>query len=226
MYEEIRVLDHGFIRLEDALASDLQVVNSARVSFGTRKEFVDDNDEKVLNFLMRERHGTPFEHNVFIFHVKCPLFVAREWQRHRIASYNELSGRYKEFKNPDFYIPEWRTQTGKPGAYVFEKWNQPPGKKRMDALFLNHYQDCYDLYKYAVDNGIAKELARLVLPLSMYTEFYWTVNARSMMNFLNLRNDDKAQWEIHEYAKVIEEIWTNWMPITAAAFIKNGRVAP
>ena len=226
MYEEIRVLDHGFIRLEDALASDLQVVNSARVSFGTRKEVMDESDEKVLNFLMREQHGTPFEHNAFIFHVKCPLFVAREWQRHRIASYNELSGRYKEFKNPDFYIPEWRTQVGKPGAYVFEEWKQPPGKKRMDALFLNHYQDCYDLYKYAVDNGIAKELARLVLPLSMYTEFYWTVNARSMMNFLNLRNDDKAQWEIHEYARIIEEIWTDWMPVTAAAFIKNGRTAP
>jgi thymidylate synthase (FAD) len=188
---------------------------------------MDKSDEGLIRFLMRERHGTPFEHNAFTFHVKAPLFVAREWMRHRIGSYNEVSGRYKEFVNPDFYLPdEYRTQVGKPGAYTFETWNQSPGKARVDALVLNHYQDCYDLYRYQVENGIAKEMARNVLPLAMFTQFWWTVNARSLMNFISLRNEGNALLEIREYAKIVEELFTDEMPVTAQAFIENGRVAP
>src|ERR687883_760928 len=120
--QTIRVLDHGFVRLDDAMADDLSVVNGARVSFARRKEELDESDEGLIRFLMRDRHGTPFEHNAFRFHVRCPLFVAREWFRHRVGSFNEFSMRYAKATD-EFYVPEpedVRTQVGKPGAYSFE----------------------------------------------------------------------------------------------------------
>src|SRR3954447_24934226 len=120
--DTIHVLDHGFVRLDDAMASDLSVANAARVSFARRKEVMDDADEGLIRFLLRERHGTPFEHNAFRFHVRCPIFVAREWFRHRIGSFNEFSMRYAKATD-DFYVPapeDVRTQVGKPGAYSFE----------------------------------------------------------------------------------------------------------
>lgn len=223
--EEIAVLDHGFVRLDSAMADDLSVVNSARVSFGTRHEQMEQGDDKLIGFLMRERHGTPFEHNSFRFHVKLPLFVVREWQRHRIASYNELSGRYKKFENPEFYIPDnVRTQVGKPGNYTFEPWKG--NVKQFQNQLAHHYMDSVDLYNYYVEQGVAKEQARLVLPLALYTEMYYTTNARSLMNFLSLRNEQNAQWEIQEYARTLEEHFTDLMPATHQAFIDNGRIAP
>src|SRR2546421_12076399 len=120
--DAIRVLDHGFVRLEDSMADDLSVVNAARVSFARRKEEMDDSDAGLIRFLLRERHGTPFEHNSFRFHVRAPLFVAREWFRHRVGSFNEFSMRYARATD-DFYVPEpedVRTQVGKPGSYSFE----------------------------------------------------------------------------------------------------------
>src|SRR5947207_7225295 len=118
----IRVLDHGFVRLDDAMASDLSVVNGARVSFARHKAEMDASDEGLIRFLMRDRHGSPFEHNAFRFHIRCPIFVAREWFRHRVGSFNEFSMRYAK-ATEDFYVPEpedVRTQVGKPGAYTFE----------------------------------------------------------------------------------------------------------
>ena len=118
----IPVLDHGFVRLDDAMADDLSVANGARVSFARRKDELDESDEGLIRFLMRERHGTPFEHNAFRFHVRCPIFVAREWFRHRVGSFNEFSLRYAKATD-DFYVPEpedVRSQVGKPGAYSFE----------------------------------------------------------------------------------------------------------
>jgi thymidylate synthase (FAD) len=227
LIDEIRVLDHGFVRLVDYMASDLSVVNAARVSFGATKQEIEEGDDKLIAFLMRERHGTPFEHNSFTFHVKTPLFVRSEWQRHRMASYNELSGRYKKFENPDFYIPaseDIRTQTGKPGYYTFEQW--PGNTKQVQATMLRHCQDSVDLYNWYVEAGIAKEVARIVLPLNLYTEFYFTVNARSLMNFLSLRNAPTALRELQEYAKIVEELWADKMPLTAKAFIDNERIAP
>src|SRR5216684_8084636 len=120
--DTINVLDHGFVRLDDAMASDLSVVNAARVSFARRREEMDQSDEGLIRFLMRERHGTPFEHNAFRFHVRCPIFIAREWFRHRVGSFNEFSMRYARATD-QFYVPEpedVRTQVGKPGAYAFE----------------------------------------------------------------------------------------------------------
>lgn len=225
--QEIHVLDAGFVRLDGYMGADLSVINSARVSFGTRKETLEEGDIALINFLMRERHGTPFEHNAFRFHVRCPIFVAREWFRHRIGSFNELSGRYKEIPT-DGYLPapeNMRTQVGKPGSYMFK-----PLTAEDASAGLQHIRAAYDAayvaYEALLQAGVAKEVARLVLPVGTYTEFYWTVNARSLMNFLSLRSADTAQYEIREYANAIIEIFEFVMPWTASAWIENGRVAP
>lgn len=221
------VLDHGFVRLDACMADDLSVVNAARVSFGKRVESMRDSDAKLVAFLIRERHGTPFEHNAFRFHIKAPLFVVREWQRHRIASYNELSGRYVKFENPDFFIPDeirQRVEGSKPGAYKFEKWQG--NQKQAKAAIEREYRDALDLYEWLVDSGVATEHARIVLPAALYTEFYWTANCRSILNFLSLRNSDQALQEIREYAKVVEDMVETKMPVTIEAFRNQNRVAP
>src|SRR5947208_13201256 len=132
----IRVLDHGFVRLDDSMADDLSVVNAARVSFARRKEEMDESDHGLIRFLLRERHGTPFEHNSFRFHVRAPLFVAREWFRHRVGSFNEFSMRYARATD-DFYVPEpddVRSQVGKPGSYSFEAVGDEPAERTREEL--------------------------------------------------------------------------------------------
>jgi thymidylate synthase ThyX len=400
----------GFVRLDAAMADDLSVVNSARVSFGRRKEAIDESDEGLIRFLMRERHGTPFEHNAFRFHVRCPIFIAREWQRHRIGcligetmitcvqpngtpykrtiehiyrtkhgskaperwakngmqkngkparklvpgsqryralnagqqrvlrvldeetgafttgviadvwqtgvkqvykvrtmdghevvasadhpflttegwkkvadldgtevllrqgrgstigvrrdrlsgkpelvgeemtydiemagphhnylandlvvhnSFNEFSARYAEMPQ-EAYLPEpeyVRTQTGKPGAYTFEAVEQSDAE-RARMLVQTSYDTAFGVYERLLTGGIAKEIARLVLPVGTYTEFYWTVNARSLMNFLSLRSASTAQLEIQDYAILVEEHFAELMPVTHGAWNANGRIAP
>lgn len=224
---EHRVLDHGFIRLDDCMADDLSVVNSARVSFHVRHDALDDSDEKLIGFLMRNRHGTPFEHNSFRFHVKAPLVIFREWQRHRIGSFNEWSARYSELEG-EFYLPDTdnvRTQVGKPGAYHYEYAGDDEAQEFVHKL-VDSQMESYQLYQDAIAYGVAKEQARLFLPISIYSEMYWTVNARSLMNFLSLRNSPQAMWEIRQYAAVLEGIFGKQMPLTYEAFIANDRVAP
>ena len=223
----IPVLDHGFVRLDGALADDLSVVNAARVSFARRKEVMDDSDIGLVWFLMRERHGTPFEHNALRFHVRCPIFVAREWFRHRVGSYNEFSMRYAEAKD-DFYVPaaeDVRTQVGKPGAYTFETVPPELAASTQAALEAS-YASAFATYQGLVAQGVAREVARAVLPVGIYTEFYWTVNARALMNFLSLRNAETAQREIRAFAAAVEELFAGAMPVTHAAFLRNERTAP
>jgi thymidylate synthase (FAD) len=223
----IRVLDHGFVRLDDAMASDLSVVNGARVSFARHKEEMDESDEGLIRFLMRDRHGTPFEHNAFRFHVRCPLFVAREWFRHRVGSFNEFSMRYAKASD-EFYVPEpedVRSQVGKPGAYSFEPVDAELAEQAREEL-REVYDAAYSAYTRLADQGIARELARLVMPMGAYTEFYWTVNARSLMNFVSLRAAETAQREIRRYAEACERFFAEKMPVTHAAFVANARVAP
>jgi thymidylate synthase (FAD) len=255
----LRVLDRGFVRLDGALADDLSVVNSARVSFASKSEFeriplgrdypevpdplsqyvrdfhsgivsewkLNNKDKGLIKFLMKNKHGTPFEHNMFRFHIKAPIFVFREWQRHRISSYNEWSARYSQLE-PEFYIPEYkniRQQEGKPGQYSFTPLEGDVAKWYRYNLTTSSRQS-YEYYQKAIDGGVAKEQARLFLPVNIYSQMYWTVNARSLMNFLSLRNSDHAMFEIREYAKVVEEIFTEHMPVTVAAFISNARIAP
>ena len=223
----IPVLDHGFVRLDDAMASDLSVVNGARVSFARHKSEMDESDEGLIRFLMRDRHGTPFEHNAFRFHVRAPLFVAREWFRHRVGSFNEFSMRYAAATD-DFYVPEAedvRSQVGKPGAYSFEPV-EPELAERTRAELREVYDAAYGTYTRLVEQGVARELARLVMPMGAYTEFYWTVNARSLMNFVSLRAAETAQREIRRYAEACERFFADKMPVTYEAFVDNGRVAP
>lgn len=231
----INVLDKGFVFLDNFMGdADLSVVNAARVSFGKQKAEMDEKDRGLIGFLMRERHGTPFEHNAFKFHVKAPIFVTREWMRHRIGSFNEYSMRYSEAIK-DFYIPEIqdvRKQTGKPGHYSFEPVDTKTAKA-FQKILERFYADAFGTYTHVSNGtekfegmGIAKELARLVLPVGIYTEFYWTVNARSLMNFISLRGAETAQLEIRRYAEAVEKFFEQKMPVTYKAFIDNGRVAP
>jgi thymidylate synthase (FAD) len=223
----IDVLDDGFVRLDAQMGDDLSVVNAARVSFGSHAAVLDERNQGLVRFLMRERHGTPFEHNAFRFHVRCPIFVAREWFRHRVGSFNELSGRYTELAEA-FYVPaaeDVRTQVGKPGAYTFEAVAGDVAESSRAAI-RESYAAAYATYRALLDDGVAKEVARTVLPVGIYTEFYWTVNARSIMHFLSLRNHETAQREIRAYAAAVEELWGAHMPVTHGAFVANDRTAP
>jgi thymidylate synthase (FAD) len=223
----VRVLDHGFVRLDDAMATDLSVVNAARVSFARRKEAMDESDEGLIRFLMRDRHGTPYEHNAFRFHIRAPIFVAREWMRHRIGSFNEFSMRYAK-ATADFYVPEAddvRSQVGKPGAYSFEPVDPELAETAREAL-KDVYEHAYGTYERLVEAGVARELARSVIPVGAYTEFFWTVNARALMNFVSLRAAETAQREIRRYAEACESFLAQRMPVTYDAFVKSGRVAP
>ena len=226
----VDLLDNGFVRLDGYMADDMSVVNSARVSFAQNeddKTELTNADKGLINFLMRERHGTPFEHNSFRFHVKCPVFVAREWFRHRIGSFNEFSARYSEVPN-EFFVPELsvvRTQTGKPGAYMFEQVSMEVAMRSKNSIH-EAYKAAYKSYMEMINDGVAKELARVVLPVGMYTQFYWTVNARSIMNFCSLRSAETAQMEIRDYSVAVEQMFSSVMPVTAKAWLENNRVAP
>jgi thymidylate synthase (FAD) len=223
----IRVLDHGFVRLDGAMADDLSVVNGARVSFARRKDVMEEADEGLIRFLMRDRHGSPFEHNAFRFHIRCPIFVAREWFRHRIGSFNEFSMRYAKATD-DFYVPDAedvRTQVGKPGSYTFEPVDAELAEEAREEL-ETVYREAYAAYARLVEKGVARELARSVIPVGAYTQFYWTVNARALMNFVSLRNAEFAQLEIRRYAEAVEQFLAQKMPVTHAAFVANNRTAP
>ena len=214
---EFEVLDHGFVRLVDFMGGDPAVVQAARVSVGQDSKGP-ERDRALIDYLLRHRHETPFEHAVFKFHVRCPIFVARQWFRHRFASYNEISGRYTEMKY-EFYVPErLRRQVSR--DYRFEEL--PPDQSGdLIRKIADCYEDCYRLYRELLDAGVARELARIVLPLALYTEFYWTVNARSLMNFLSLRAEAHAQQEIRAYADVIMDVFREKMPWTYEAFLRH-----
>ena len=226
MDNTIDVLTNGFVRLDAVHADDLSVANAARVSFGKKKDTLEQEDEKLIAFLMREQHGTPFEHNFFRFHIKAPIFVAREWFRHRIGwSYNEFSARYSQMPT-EAYMPQlsqMRTQTGKPGAYTFETMEN--GQLARDRMRLA-YTMAFNAYDQLLAQGVAKEVARNVLPVATYTEFYATTNARALMNFIQLRSAETAQWEIRQYSHTLEKFLSDHMPHTYSNFVQNERTAP
>jgi thymidylate synthase (FAD) len=220
----------GFVRLDNCMADDYSVVNAARVSFARNTEDeveMTQADAGLINFLMRERHGTPFEHNAFRFHVKCPVFVAREWFRHRIGSFNEFSARYSEVPN-EMFVPELaevREQTGKPGAYTFRQVDMETALKTREIITKAN-TSAYEAYAEMLSLGVAKEVARTVLPMGMFTQFYWTVNARALMNFLALRTDENAQLDIRKFAEAVETLFSTEMPVTYSSWIANGKVCP
>jgi thymidylate synthase (FAD) len=227
--EAIQVLDHGAVTCLASLAQDLDVVNGARVSFNTEESEMNERNAGLIRFLMRERHGTPFEHGYFKFRVKAPLFVFREWHRHRVGhSYNEWSARYSQL-DPVFYIPEVEhvlSQKGKPGNYEFSRFEDMEAVDNFIRNLKFISEKAYNSYLVAIEDGIAKQQARLFLPVNIYSEMIWTCNPRSLMHFLSLRNSEQAQWEIKEYAQVVEQFLHASMPVTYKAFIDSGRRAP
>lgn len=221
-----QVLDHGSIALLDVMGGDLDIVNAARVSFASSQTQMDDKAAGLIKFLMKNKHATPFEHVVFKFYVKCPIFVAREWFRHRWSSFNEMSMRYYVPESIDFYTPQddaMRQQVGKPGEYSFESMTDSSEIAYIQDKMADVYELAENTYSELINLGLAKELARSVLPVAQYTEFIWTVNLRSLLNFLSLRAHDAAQKEIREYAYVAEEMAHFYAPLTLEFFNELGR---
>lgn len=220
------LLSKSVVELVDHMGGDGAVINSARVSFAadntlTEEYSLTDNDAKLIEFLMRKRHGTPFESTVLTFRIKTPIAVMREWIRHRIGSFNEMSARYKEMPN-EFFLPEnARIQHGKPGRYTYE--DAPVITPHLQRILTGSYESAMGAYQSLLSQGVAKEQARLVLPVGIMTQFYWTVNGRSLMNFLELRMAPNAMQEIREAAGQVHDLFATVAPVTVAAFDAYGK---
>ena len=221
-----------YVKLVRSMASDDMVIQAAQAS-SKGDNNPDTVPERLINALLKGRHGSPFEHTAFTFFIEAPIFVFREWQRHRISSFNEMSGRYTELK-PKFYSPSVERGVINVGT-------------KMKPVFVNHLEAAMDIqailnhqsstawehYQYMLNAGIANEVARMALPVNVYSQMYWTVNARSLMNFLSLRVESYhstfrsyPQYEIDVAARKVERNFQEQMPLTHKAFVQNGRVAP
>lgn len=213
------VLDKGFVRLVDYLGSDQRIVQSARVSYGEGTKTY-RQDKGLINYLMRNDHTSPFEQVVFTFHVKAPIFVARQWVRHRTARMNEISGRYSVMKD-EVYLPD-------EGSIALQSEDNKQGRQeepvdaataeRVRTMLSDNARSTFDTYHELLDMGIARELSRINLPLSIYTEFYWEIDLHNLFHFLQLRLDHHAQAEIRAYATVMFDIVKKVCPIAAEAF--------
>ena len=239
MSEDIQFRDDVSVELVKSSASDADVIWAARVSTAGDKSLEDvgadpAKSEGLINYLARERHGSPFEHTSMTFFISAPIFVFREFMRHRIASYNEESGRYRELR-PVFYVPSKDrklVQVGKPGAYSFVEGSAEQHQMTVNAI----KETCtlaYKNYQKLLTAGVAREVARAVLPVTLYSSMYVTMNARALMNFLSLRTAREGshfpsypQREIEMVAEKMEAEFAKLMPITYGAFQKSGRIAP
>ena len=239
MSDEIIFREDMSVELVKSSASDADVVWAARVSTAGDKSLEDvgadaSKSEGLINYLARERHGSPFEHTSMTFFISAPIFVFREFMRHRIASYNEESGRYRELK-PVFYSPSKErklVQIGKAGSYTFIDGNAEQYEVTVKAI-KETCKLAYANYQKMLDAGVAREVARAVLPVTLYSSMYVTMNARALMNFLSLRTardgshfPSYPQREIEMVAEKMEAEFAKLMPITYGAFEKSGRIAP
>lgn len=235
LYEPINVLDHGFVRVIDYMGDDSAVVQAARVSYGKGTKKV-NQDQGLINYLMRHRHTTPFEMCDIKLHIKLPIFVARQWIRHRTASINEYSARYS-ILDKEFYIPEPQhlaaqsevNNQGRGAVLTGEEAEHVLSILKQDALqSYSHYQEMLNLDEngQTLDenrSGLARELARMDLPVNYYTQWYWKINLHNLMHFLALRADSHAQYEIRVYAEAILDIMRKWVPLTYQAFVEYRR---
>ncbi len=216
---EYRVLDHGFIRLVDYMGNDSAIVQSARVSYGEGTKKLHE-DRGLIRYLMRHRHTTPFEMVEFKFHVKLPIFVARQWIRHRSANVNEYSGRYSVMKE-EFYLPkpeDVQTQSDRNKQGRSDQEVPPEIQQKFIDSLAKLQRDAYGQYEEALDQEIARELARINLPLSLYTEWYWKIDLHNLFHFLRLRLDDHAQMEIRQYAVIMAQMVEAVCPLAYEAF--------
>ena len=218
--KKIDVLDKGFVTLVDYMGSDLTTVNAARISFGKQKDAFDEKDEGLIKYLAEHEHTSPFRHSMLTFHVKAPIFVFRQWMKHRIASeFNEISGRYVEFKEDDFYIPKiFRQQAvvNKQGSEGVVEHNE-----KAQLMYTVACENAIKDYKHLIEMGVCREQARCVLPLAMYSEVYWTVSLQAAAHFVRLRKDGHAQWEIQQFANAVEEVLRELFPVSYKHLIAN-----
>lgn len=234
LYQPFQVLDHGFVRVVDYMGNDSSVVQAARVSYGAGTKKV-NADKGLINYLLSHRHTTPFEMCEIKFHIKLPIFIARQWIRHRTASVNEYSARYSIMED-EFYIP--RSEALSPQSKVNHQGRDeskplsPEQQKKVLELLKQDARQCYDHYLEMINqdskgnivdeskDGLARELARINLPVNCYTQWYWKIDLHNLLNFLFLRADAHAQYEIREYANVMLDITKKWVPHCYEAFIK------
>ncbi|MFP3016515.1 MAG: FAD-dependent thymidylate synthase [Wolbachia sp.] len=220
LYEEHKVLDHGFIRVMDYMGSDSAIVQAARVSYGKGTKQI-SQDEALIKYLMRHHHTTPFEMCEIKFHVKLPIFVARQWIRHRTANVNEYSARYSILDN-EFYTPKpeqvaKQSDNNKQGSG--EAFDPDTSKEIIDSL-TNDSNSVYSHYEKFIEQGLAREIARTNLMLNYYTQFYWKIDLHNLLHFLKLRADKHAQYEIRVYAEVMLDIIKKWVPLAYNAFVE------
>jgi thymidylate synthase (FAD) len=223
--KRIDVLDHGFIRLVDSMprlvdsdipCADVSIVQAARISYGQGSKG-EEADKKLIDYLYRNKHSSPFEMVEFKFHTKMPIFVARQWVRHRTANINEISARYTELTN-DYYVPDqWRAQSliNKQGSDDLI-WFQGPCRNR----YKKAMELCLETYHALLEQNVAREMARMVLPVSIYTEWYWKCDLHNILNFLRLRLHEHAQYEIRVYAEAMLKLIQPIVPWTIEAFKK------
>jgi len=217
--KEYKVLDKGLVRLVDYMGSDERIVQAARVSYGKGTKTYRE-DSGLINYLLRNEHTSPFEQVIFTFHIKLPIFVARQWIRHRTARVNEISGRYSVME-PEFYVPEnahisFQSLNNKQGRSADEV--EPQLVQDVSAMLESSQGEAYKHYEWLLSQNIARELARVVLPLSLYTEWYWQIDLHNLLRFLQLRLDAHAQLEIRKYAEVLFDIGKLVCPAVFEAF--------
>lgn len=234
MYEDKRIncLDHGFVRLVDKMGDDSSIVQAARVSYGDGTETV-QKDNELINYLLRHRHTTPFEMVEFKFHIKMPIMVMRQWIRHRTANVNEYSARYSIMKN-EFYIPKAEDLAVQSTKNKQGREDVPLDPKQAEAL-LHIIQSCsdgaYENYEYMLNDpenpnydpgrsSLARELARMNLPVNIYTECYWKIDLHNLLHFLGLRMDSHAQFEIRVFANAMFDIIKEYVPVACSAFLQ------
>ena len=210
---KIEVLDKGFVTLIDFMGSDLSAVNAARISFNKQKDVMDADDEKLIKYLVDHEHMSPFRHQYITFHVKAPIFVFRQWMKHRIASeFNEVSGRYVNLGEVDFYVPDiFRGQhvQNKQGSEGIVNDNN-----HAQLLFSVACENSLKEYNKLIELGVCREQARCVLPLGIYSEVFWTVSLQAAAHFIRLRKDVHAQKEIQDYAFAVEQLLTDIYPVS------------
>ncbi len=216
--KEFKVLDKGFVRLVDFLGDDERIVQAARVSYGKGTTTL-RRDTQLIRYLYENQHTSPFEQVVFTFHIKLPIFVARQWIRHRTARLNEVSGRYSVLPE-DYYLPETSRICEQDNINRQGSGDQLPPDVQKKAVeeIDNTCKAAFSAYNSLLESGVSREVARIVLPLNTYTEWYWQMDLHNLFNFLKLRLDVHAQWEIREYAKVIAQIVEKITPIAFEAF--------
>jgi len=225
--KEIKVLDYGYVRYIDHMGSDARILEAARVSYKSKGKG-DEADKKLLKYLWKHKHTSPFEMCKITLNIKMPIFIMRQYVRHRMQNLNEVSARYTELPN-EFYIPkQWRKQDikNKQGSIVDDNWlpvcewagEIGDGQTDCSAIFELACKDCYKCYQSMLESGISREMARMILPINIYTEIYTCWDLKNLLHFVALRDDSHAQWEIQQYGKAVKEILTDLFPWTMEAY--------